>query len=126
MRFIKYFVLVVLTFIVTLVLISLCFLDKDVFVSPLLFLIIPISIIDMILIIISINYTLKPIQSIFKYISYTLKSRANENKENPIITYLKSSCANIAVIISFILSVLSFLSTIWNYIKPIIEKIASP
>lgn len=126
MRFIKYFVLIVLTFTITLVLISLCFLDKDVFVSPLLFFIIPISIIDMILIIISINYTLKPIQSIFKYISYTLKSRANENKENPIITYLKSSCANIAVIISFILSVLSFLSTIWNYIKPIIEKVASP
>ncbi len=123
--FTKYFFLIILTFILTLVLISLCFQDKDVFVSHLLLFIIPISIIDIILIVISINYTLKPIQSIFKYISNTLKSKANENKENSVITYFKSSCANIAVIISFILSFLSFLSTIWNYIKPIIKYVGS-
>lgn len=123
MKFIGYFILISLTFIITFFLITFCFLDRDVLVSSPPIFVILIAIIDMILIIISINYTLKPILSIFQHISYTLKARANENQESSIITYLKSFCANVAIIISFILSALSLLTTIWNYVKPIAEKI---
>lgn len=123
MKFTRYFMLMVATFLITLILIALCFIENSKYSSNLLIIIIPTSIIDILLIIIFINYSLKPILLIFKNISTTVKTKAKKNKENPIVTYIKSSCLNISVIISFVLSIFSFLATIWNFIKPGIEII---
>lgn len=81
--------------------------------------ILPMSLIEMIIMVVAINSTLKPIMYIFSQISELLKRRAEENKERTIITYLKTLCANLSVIISFILTVVTFVVTIYSHINPL-------
>lgn len=120
--FAKHIILLLFTLISTLAWINLCLIET--FHSILLIVLIPISILEVILMILSINYTIKPILSIIHIISSTLSEKANSNKENIKITYIKSFCANTGIIISFILSIISFTATIKNLIEPLIEKIS--
>lgn len=81
-----------------------------------------VSILELVLLLLCINYTLKPIFSIFQSVSQYIKKHAEANKENVAITYIKTVLADIGIFISFILSILSFVSTILNYLKPLLNK----
>lgn len=87
--------------------------------------ILPISILELMFMVITANNILKPIMYIFSQISIILKKRAAENKERTLITYLKTLCANLSVIVSFILTITTFIITIYNHINPLewIDKI---
>lgn len=90
-----------------------------------LLLIIPLSILEIVIMVPFINYTIKPIIDIISKISLEIKERAKKNEESAYITYLKSFCANVSIIVSFILTLITLLTTINNIFKPfeLIEKI---
>lgn len=81
--------------------------------------ILPMSLLELVIMVIAVNNILKPIMYIFSQISIILKKRAEENKERTFITYLKTLCANLSVIISFILTVVTFVITIYSHINPL-------
>ena len=81
--------------------------------------ILPMSLLELVIMVVTANNILKPIMYIFSQISIILKKRAEENKEGTLITYLKTLCANLSVIISFILTVTTFIVTIYSHINPL-------
>lgn len=56
---------------------------------------------------------------IISQISIVLKKHAEENNERTFITYLKTLCADLSVIVSFILTIITFIITIYNHINPL-------
>lgn len=80
--------------------------------------IVPLSIIEIVIMVPFINYTIKPIIDIISKISLEIKERAKKNEESAYVTYLKSFCANVSIVISFILTVITFLTTISSIINP--------
>lgn len=117
-RFIRYIGLSILFMIYTILWLAFCNVDTA-NENYTVFIILPMSLIEMLIMVIAINNTLKPIMYIFSQISTMLKSRAEENKERTFITYLKTLCANLSVIISFILTLITFIVTICNHINPL-------
>lgn len=120
-KFSIYILLLTITIFLTLFWIGCCFIN--ICNTYWLFIFILISIVDITFIIISVSSTLKPLMHIIQNISNKIKSKASENKENATITYIKSSCASISIIISCIISLISFITTMGGYIKPLVEKI---
>lgn len=127
-KFILYMGLLLVFIIYTLFWCALCLVDTS-DIRILLF-IIPTSIIEVLLTLYCVNYTLKPIINIISNISSEIRKKAenNDNKDNKLLTYIKTFCANVSIIISFILTVITLLTTFSNIFKPfeIIEKLISP
>lgn len=125
--FFKYIGLLLIFIIYTILWLAFCSVDTT--HGMILIFIIPMSIIEIALIFSCVNYTLKPIINIISNISSEIRKKAenNDNKENKLLTYIKTFCANVSIIISFILTVITFLTTISNIFKPfeIIEKMIS-
>lgn len=117
-KFIRYMILTILFIVYTIFWLAFCNVDTATEGFAIVF-ILPMSLIEMIIMVLAINNTLKPIMYIFSQISIMLKSRAEENKERTFITYLKTLCANLSVIISFILTLITFVVTIYSHINPL-------
>lgn len=83
------------------------------------FIILLMSILELAFMVIAANNILKPIMYIISQISIVLKKHAEENNERTFITYLKTLCADLSVIVSFILTVTTFIITIYNHINPL-------
>ncbi|MBD5141957.1 MAG: hypothetical protein HDT25_11200 [Ruminococcus sp.] len=117
-KFICYTILSILFIVYTIFWFAFCNIDtatEDFFII----IIFIMSLIEIVSIVIVINNILKPIMYIISQISTILKKRAEENKERTFITYLKTVCANLSVIISFILTLITFVVTICNHVDPL-------
>lgn len=116
--FAKYLGLLYIFIIVTVIWITLCFNENN---SKILIIIVPITLLEAYVMIRFVNSTLKPIIEIIDRISKEIKKRVeetnNDNKENKSFTYIKTICANISFVISFILSVLTFFTTVNNILS---------
>lgn len=121
-QFLKYIGLLLLSMVYSIFWFALCSLGTN---SYALFFVIPSSIIEIVIIVPFINFTIKPIIEIVAKISSEIKERSKNNGENPSMTYIKSFCANISVIISFILTLITFFTTINSIFHPLemIDKI---
>ena len=114
-NFLKYMGLLLATLITSLFWYELCSAETN--NSMILIFIIPASIIEVVLLISCINCTLKPIIGIASKISTIIKEKATE-KESIYITYLKTFSANASIIISFLLSLITLITTINSLINP--------
>lgn len=117
-NFLKYMGLLLITLILSPFWFELCSIETT-NISVIIFVILA-SIIEAILLVSCINYTLKPIIGIASKISTIIKEKATEN-ESIYITYLKTFSANASIIISFLLSLITLITTINGLINP--EKI---
>lgn len=82
------------------------------------------SITEIFIIVPLINCTLKPLLFVINKISSEIKDKAKSNEESCHITYIKTFCANVSIIISFVLTMITFFTTIGGLINPseIIDK----
>lgn len=117
-KFIRYMMLLILFILYTFFWFAFCQIDTATadFVIIIIFIM---SLVELGSMVIAINNILKPIMYIFSQISIMLKNHAEKNKERIIITYLKTLCANLSVIISFILTLITFVVTICSHIDPL-------
>lgn len=116
-KFMQYMLFLIFFIVFTAFWIELCYIDTT--NENIVLFIAPMSLVEIIIMVLIINLTLKPIMYIFSQISTMLKSRAEENEERTFITYLKTLCANLSVIISFILTIITFVVTICSHVDPL-------
>ena len=116
--FAKYLGFLYFFIIITVIWITLCFNENN---SKILIIIIPISLVEALVMISFFNFTLKPIIEIIGKISEEIKRKSeetnNDNNENKTFTYIKTICANVSFVISFILSILTLFTTVNNFVS---------
>ena len=115
LRFVGYIILLIITLFVSAFWYSFC--KIAVMDNLYLFLISLFSLVEFVLIVLCVNNTLNPIIEIIGKVTSTIKTNAESKSESKYLTYLKTFCANGSLIISFLISFFTLITTIQNFIN---------